>query len=127
VNAYGLTAGSGVVEALMAAKQRGIDVKLIADRTTPCERGSGIDPLSRAGVPIWIDQSARIAHAKAMVIDRKVVLTGSMNWTASAGQNSEDLNLISSEEVAAAYTVHWQNRLVASVPFARREDWCRSH
>jgi len=126
VNAYGLTAGSGVVEALVRAKQRGVDVKLIADKSTPCERESGIEPLARAGVPIWIDRAVRIAHAKAMVIDRKVVLTGSMNWTASAARNSEDLNLISSEAVAAAYTAHWQNRQAVSVPFARREDWCRN-
>jgi phosphatidylserine/phosphatidylglycerophosphate/cardiolipin synthase-like enzyme len=126
VNAYGLTAGSGVVEALVRAKQRGVDVKLIADRTTPCERGSGIEPLARAGVPIWIDRSVRIAHAKAMAIDRKVVLTGSMNWTASTTRNSEDINLISSEAIAAAYAAHWQNRLVASIPFTRREDWCNS-
>jgi hypothetical protein len=49
-----------------------------------------------------------------MVIDRKVVLTGSMNWTAIAARNSDDINLISSEAVATAYTAHWQNRLVAS-------------
>jgi phosphatidylserine/phosphatidylglycerophosphate/cardiolipin synthase-like enzyme len=61
-----------------------------------------------------------------MVIDRKVVLTGSMNWTASAARNAKDLNLISSEAVAVAYAAHWQDRLVASVPFTRREDWCRS-
>ena len=126
VNAYALTAGSGIVEALVRAKQRGIDVKLIADRTTPCERGSGIESLARAGVPVWIDHGVRLAHAKAMVIDRKVVLTGSMNWTASAARNSEDLNLISSEAVAASYAAHWQRRLVTSVPFTRREDWCRS-
>ena len=100
---------------------------LIADRTTPCERGSGIEPLARTGVPVWIDEGVRIAHEKAMVIDRKVVLTGSMNWTASAARNSDNLNLISSEAVAAAYTAHWQNRLVASVPFARREELWRSH
>ena len=126
VNAYGLTAGSGVVEALVRAEQRGIDVKLIADKTTPCERGSGIEPLARAGVPVWIDDDVRIAHVKAMTIDRKVVLTGSMNWTAGAARNSEDINLISSEAVAAAYAAHWQHRLVASVPFSRREDWCRN-
>jgi PLD-like domain len=85
--------GSGIVEALVRARQRGVEVQLIADRTTPCERGSGIEPLARAGVPIWIDRGVRIAHIKAMVIDRTVVLTGSMNWTASAGRNSEDLNL----------------------------------
>jgi phosphatidylserine/phosphatidylglycerophosphate/cardiolipin synthase-like enzyme len=125
-SAYTLTTSSGIVDALVRAKQRGVDVELIADKMTPCERGSGIEPLARAGVPVWIDHGVRLAHAKAMVIDRKVVLTGSMNWTASTTRNSEDLNLISSEAVAAAYAAHWQNRLVASVPFTRREDWCRS-
>jgi phosphatidylserine/phosphatidylglycerophosphate/cardiolipin synthase-like enzyme len=61
-----------------------------------------------------------------MVIDRKVVLTGSMNFTNGAAQNSENVTLISSESVAASFTRHWQDRLVASVPFARREDWCRN-
>ena len=36
VGAYGLTTGSGIVEALVRAKERGVDVRLIADRTTPC-------------------------------------------------------------------------------------------
>ena len=76
VSAYTLTSGSGIVEALVRAKQRRVDVKLIADKTTPCERGSGIDPLAHAGVPVWIDRGVRMAHAKAMVIDGSVTLTG---------------------------------------------------
>jgi phosphatidylserine/phosphatidylglycerophosphate/cardiolipin synthase-like enzyme len=36
VGAYGLTTGSGIVEALVRAKGRGVDVRLIADKTTPC-------------------------------------------------------------------------------------------
>jgi phosphatidylserine/phosphatidylglycerophosphate/cardiolipin synthase-like enzyme len=115
--AYGLTTGSGIVEALVRAKERGVDVRLIA--TTLCERESGIEPLAVAGVPIWIDAQARIA---TMVIDSAVTLTGSMNWTAV---NSEDLNLISSPAVAAAYAGHWRDRLAVSSPFNRREDWCR--
>jgi phosphatidylserine/phosphatidylglycerophosphate/cardiolipin synthase-like enzyme len=122
VGAYGLTTGSGIIEALVRAKQRGVDVRLIADRTTPCERKSAIEPLSAAGVPIWIDAQARIA---TMVIDSAVTLTGSMNWTRGAAVNSEDLNLISSPAVAAAYAGHWHDRLAVSSPFNRREDWCR--
>ncbi len=61
-----------------------------------------------------------------MVIDRKVTLTGSMNWTASAARNSDDLNLVASEAVATAYTAHWRDREAVSVPFSRREEWCRS-
>ena len=125
VGAYGLTTGSGIVEALIRAKQRGIDIRLIADKTTPCERNSGVELLAAAGVPIWIDDQSRIAHAKTMVIDGAVTLTGSYNWTRGAAANSENLNLISSPAVAAAYTAHWRERLAVSTRFDRREDWCR--
>ena len=90
---------------------RGVDVRVIADRTTPCERKSGLGPLAEAGVPIWIDHSVRIAHAKSMVIDSQVTLTGSMNWTGSAAQNSENINLVASKIIAAAYAGHWHQRL----------------
>lgn len=126
VGAYGLTTGSGIVEALVRAKERGVDVQLIADKTTPCERASGIEPLAASGVPVWIDDQVRIAHAKTMVIDGAVTLAGSMNWTNGAARNSEDLNLVSSAAVAAAYTAHWRARLGVSVRFDRREDWCSS-
>jgi phosphatidylserine/phosphatidylglycerophosphate/cardiolipin synthase-like enzyme len=126
VGAYGPTTGSGIVEALVRAKGRGVDVRLIADKTTPCERESGIEPLAAAGVPIWIDAQARIAHTKTMVIDSAVTLTGSMNWTNGSAANSEALNLVSSPTVAAAYATHWHKRLVVSVRFDRREDWCRA-
>jgi phosphatidylserine/phosphatidylglycerophosphate/cardiolipin synthase-like enzyme len=122
VGAYGLTTGSGIVEALVRAKERGVDVRLIADKTTPCERESGIEPLAAAGAPIWIDAQARTA---TMVIDSAVTLTGSMNWTRDAAKNSEALSLVSSATVAAAYAAHWRERLAVSSPFNRREDWCR--
>jgi phosphatidylserine/phosphatidylglycerophosphate/cardiolipin synthase-like enzyme len=125
VTAYGLTTGSGIVEAPVRAKGRSVDVRLIADKTTPCGNTSGIQPLAAAGVPVWIDAQARIAHAKTMVIDEAVTLTGSYNWTRAAAANSEDLNLISSPTVAAAYAAHWHNRLAVSVRYERREDWCR--
>ena len=124
VNAYGLTTSS--VEALIRAKRRGVDVRIIADRTTPCERKSGIGPLAEAGAPIWIDRSVRIAHSKSMVIDGKVTLTVSMNWTRSAAHNSENLNLVASPTIAAAYAGHWNQRLALSSPYKQREDWCRS-
>ena len=125
VGAYGLTTGSGIVEALIRAKERGVDVRLIADNTTPCPHTSGIEPLAVAGVPVWIDAQAQIAHAKTMVIDGSVTLMGSMNWTRGAAANSEDHNLVSSPTVAAAYATHWHARLATSVRYARREDWCR--
>lgn len=125
VIAYGLTVGSGVVGALIRARERGVDVRLIADRGTPYGRPSGIEPLAAAGVSIWIDDRAQIAHAKMMVIDGDATLMGSYNWTRGAAANSEDLNLISSPAVASAYAAHCRQRLAISVRFERREDWCR--
>jgi phosphatidylserine/phosphatidylglycerophosphate/cardiolipin synthase-like enzyme len=110
---------------LVGAKRRGVDVRLIADKTTPCERTSGIDLLAAAGVPTWIDRNVRVRHAKTMVIDSAVTLTGSRNWTNGAARNTEDLDLISSPTLAATYGAHWRERLAVSVRSERREDWCR--
>jgi phosphatidylserine/phosphatidylglycerophosphate/cardiolipin synthase-like enzyme len=98
---------------------------LIADKTPPCPATNGIEPLVAAGVPIWIDDQARIAHTKTMVIDGAVTLMGSMNWTRGVAANSEDVDLVSSPAVAAAYAAHWRERLAVSVRYERREDWCR--
>jgi phosphatidylserine/phosphatidylglycerophosphate/cardiolipin synthase-like enzyme len=126
VNAYALTTSSRTVLGLIRAKRRGVDVRVIADRTTPCEHKSGLGPLAEAGVPIWIDSSVRIAHSKAMVIDGKVTLTGSMSWTGGAAYNSENLALLASPAIAAAYAGHWHQRLALSSSYTRREDWCHS-
>jgi phosphatidylserine/phosphatidylglycerophosphate/cardiolipin synthase-like enzyme len=126
VGAYSLTTGAGIVEALLRAHLRGVDVRLIADKTTPCGRNSGVDPLAAAGVPVWIDHSARIAHAKTMVIDGALTLNGSYNWSRGAAANSEDLNLVASPVVAEAYATHWRDRQAVSLKFDRREDWCRA-
>lgn len=127
VSAYNLTTGTGIVEALVQARDRGVDVRLVADKRTPCERNSGIAALAAAGTPIWIDYTVPIAHAKTMVIDDTVTLMGSYNWTRNAARNSEDLNLVASPRVAAAYAARWQARAALSSPFAGREAWCRPH
>ncbi len=67
----------------------------------PCNKRDRVS--AAAGVPIWIDAEARIAHAKTMAIDEAVTLTGSYNWTPGAPGNSENLNLVSSPAIATAY------------------------
>jgi hypothetical protein len=36
----------------------------------------GVDALAAAGIPVWIDVRARVAHEKALIIDRGVTITG---------------------------------------------------
>jgi phosphatidylserine/phosphatidylglycerophosphate/cardiolipin synthase-like enzyme len=57
-------------------------------------RKAGVDLLVRAGASVWIDRGVRIAHSKTMVIDGKITLVGSMNWSRGAALNSGNLNLV---------------------------------
>jgi phosphatidylserine/phosphatidylglycerophosphate/cardiolipin synthase-like enzyme len=124
VNAYALTTVSGIPGALIRAHDRGVTVAVIADKWTPCEQREGLSPVAAAGIPVWIDTRARIAHEKALIIDRRVTIMGSYNFSAGAAFNSEDLNLVTSPEVAEAYAAHWQARRVGAVRFEEASDWC---
>ena len=48
-----------------------------------------------------------------------------LSATSLTPRNSENLNLVASPVVGAAYAAHWRERLAVSSPFNRREDWCR--
>src|SRR5271169_6059681 len=116
VNAYALTTGSGIPAALIRVHNRNVDVRLVADRRAPCDLQEGVDALAAAGIPIWIDVRARMAHEEALIIDRGVTIMGSYNWTTGAASNSEDLNVVTSE-VAETYARHWQARQAVSIRF----------
>jgi phosphatidylserine/phosphatidylglycerophosphate/cardiolipin synthase-like enzyme len=124
VNAYSFSAGTGIAEALAAARGRGLDVEAIVDKTTPCQRHSAVPVLAAAGIPVWIDSKVRIAHAKVLIIDSADTVEGSFNFSVAARFNSEDMNVVRSPAVAAQYERHWRLRRGASVPYQRREDWC---
>jgi hypothetical protein len=80
---------------------------------------SGLDPLAGVGMPVWIDYSARMAR---MVMDGKVALTDSMNWTGGAAHNFESDNLVGSPTIAAASAHHFHQRLAISSPCTQRDD-----
>ena len=114
--------GLHITVSKMTDQRYEVDVRLIADRSTPCGRGSGIEPLAAAGVPIWIDDRARIAHAKTMVVDGDATLMGSMNWTHGAARNSEDLNLVDYSVLAF---VHEGTSVLIAGKLRRRNAACQ--
>jgi phosphatidylserine/phosphatidylglycerophosphate/cardiolipin synthase-like enzyme len=83
----------------------------------------GVDGLAGAGIPVWIDARVRIAHEKGLIIDRSVTVMCSYNFSAGARRNSEDLNVVTSPEVAEAYAAHRQARQAVSVRFADASGW----
>jgi phosphatidylserine/phosphatidylglycerophosphate/cardiolipin synthase-like enzyme len=99
-------------EALKSAHDRGVDVRVILDKSQRSERYTGMTFLVHAGIPTWIDAAHAIAHNKVMVIDGRFVITGSFNFTKAAEtSNAENLLILDSAELAAVYVKNWEEHL----------------
>ncbi len=94
VQAYSFTADP-ITYGLVDAKKRGVKVEILLDRSNEAERYSDIKILLDQGLEPHIDAEHAIAHNKIMIIDQKVVVTGSYNFTNQAeGENAENLLII---------------------------------
>ncbi len=115
VQAYSFTSPP-IVKALVDAKKRGIDVRVILDKSNICKKADcenkgqiAADTLRIAKVPVLVDDAHAIAHNKVMVLDGSTVLTGSFNFTKAAQErNAENLLVIRDEIVARRYAENWQ-------------------
>ena len=110
VQAYSFTSAP-IVKALVDAKQRGVDVRVILDKSQVGQKKEGVvaDTLAIAKVPVLIDSAHAIAHNKVMVLDGERVITGSFNFTKAAQErNSENLLVIADPALARQYAENWQ-------------------
>ena len=90
-----------VVEALIKAKQRGVDVRLISDALNASSKYSKIKVLRANGIPVKIENYAGKMHSKTMIADDKYSIIGSMNLSKS-GETKNDENTIVLENAEAA-------------------------
>jgi len=110
VQAYSFTS-MPIANALVSAKQRGVSVQVILDKSQRSERYSGATFLANAGIRTLIDEQPSIAHSKVIIIDGVSVITGSFNFTRSAQQyNAENLIVIRDGSLAQHYTENWVTR-----------------
>ena len=111
VQAYSFTSDP-IRNALIAAKRRGVDVRVILDRQASEDPNSEVKNLLKYGVLVWLDSEHPIAHNKIIIIDRKIVLTGSFNFTKQAETgNAENVLVINHPELAARYAENWDQHL----------------
>ena len=122
VQAYSFTSAP-IAKALVEAHNRGVDVRVILDRSQRTEKYSSADFVAHAGIPTWIDAQHAIAHNKIMVIDGATVLTGSFNFTKAAEEhNAENLLVIRDKALAEKYVANWQTHVEHSEPYAGRGE-----
>ncbi|HSL44220.1 MAG TPA: phospholipase D-like domain-containing protein [Anaerolineales bacterium] len=103
-----------VAEALIAAKERGVDVRWVTDDEHGLE--ADVEPghgqfamLQEAGIEVRSDNRSALMHNKFWIFDGQIVWTGSTNVTES-GVFKQDNNaiVIQSPEVAAIYEREFQ-------------------
>lgn len=79
---------------LIACHQRGVKVRIVTDNDKLQDEGSDIKTFKAKGIPIKTDRTSAHLHHKFALIDGKLLLNGSFNWTRSASQfNHENLVL----------------------------------
>lgn len=123
VQAYSFTSRN-LANALIAARQRGVDVRVCADREqTFAGDNSRIPDLVNAGIPVLLEVRYQSAHNKTMVIDEgtpdPVVISGSYNWTfAAQNRNAENVMVFRRNgEMARAFAANWRRHAAEALPY----------
>lgn len=110
---YSFTAPE-VVKALMAAKRRGVDVRVVLDERGNDNRSgqAAMSLLYGADIPVRTVSSFKIMHDKVIITDGRNVETGSYNFSRSAARNNSENALLLQDmpAVAQQYLTHWQSR-----------------
>lgn len=112
-----------LVEDLVSAHKRGVDVTVVLDQTEGMDDASNDETaayLSSRGVRVLRDDLQTQTHAKLVVIDDAWVCLGSTNWTPPALEAGNEASvLITSSEVNKLYRAYVQALLENAAPYAK--------
>lgn len=118
--AYSFTSPK-IVQALIKAKKRGVDVRVVVDDSGPKSKSgvAALNLLTSAHIPARTNGEYAIHHDKYIIVDGEHVQTGSFNYSqAAASSNSENVIVVwHNPQLAASYARHWQSRYAEGVDF----------
>lgn len=117
-----------VASALIRAKHRGVDVKVVLDWKANTGKSnnaskSAINLLTGAGIPVRTISAYKILHDKVIVADGRNTQVGSFNYTRAADRsNSENVLVVWDDTVVAQkYLSHWVSC------WAQGTDWKQTY
>lgn len=113
-----------IADALISARHRGVDVKVIADREqTEKIPTSLIARMVSQGVPVFTDSNHSSAHNKVMLIDagsaQATLITGSFNFTHAAQyKNAENVLVMrGNSALVDLYLENWLDHFRHARPY----------
>jgi len=106
-----------IAHALLEAHGRGVRLRVVTDNEKVVDRGSDIEDLARAGIPVRTDCSEHHMHHKFAVFDGAFLVTGSYNWTVSAANHNEENIIVSNDpRLIAAFGATFEQLWEAYAP-----------
>jgi phosphatidylserine/phosphatidylglycerophosphate/cardiolipin synthase-like enzyme len=116
-----------IVHALVAAKQRGVDIQIVVDQKHNVEDDekrvgrNALNSMVGANISVRTNSDYRLHHDKFIIVDARHVQTGSFNYASSANRNSENVLVVWNDPVLAAkYLAHWESRFRRSAEYSQK-------
>lgn len=102
-----------LTNALIRAKNRGVDVKIIIDANNTTTRNTKHAMIRANKIPLKTENYAGKLHSKSIIVDDKYIIMGSMNFSNSGEtRNDENMLVIENTQLAKNYkqffTQLWQ-------------------
>jgi phosphatidylserine/phosphatidylglycerophosphate/cardiolipin synthase-like enzyme len=109
VLAYNWTSNP-LADALVEQAENGLQVRMVMDgKTAANSTGSDLERFQQSGMDVRVWRSDGLMHMKAIIVDGKIVATGSYNYTASADQkNDENVVIIHQPQLAEQYLAEFE-------------------
>ena len=111
VQAYLITARQ-IVDALQSAQNRGVKVRIVLDKNNPGGMYSAAAYLSKTTLPVWRDGRHKDQHNKIMLIDGRIIITGSFNFTVDSNHVLHTVKVASNTGLEFLYDNTIDNDLV---------------
>jgi phosphatidylserine/phosphatidylglycerophosphate/cardiolipin synthase-like enzyme len=117
-----------LLDALIEAKKRDVDVKVILDasswnRSNTLQNKQMADALKEGEVEVYYDPLDVTSHPKLLIIDHRYSVVGSTNWSYYAiEKNNEASVIIDSEPVAEAFEEYFNKNLNLSSKKLKMKD-----
>ncbi|MEM1532305.1 MAG: phospholipase D family protein [Nitrososphaerota archaeon] len=115
VMAYLITSDD-IADALIDAHNKGVNVKIVLEKDMMNISGSEYKKLRDAGIDVRVENTSYLLHHKVIIVDGKVVVTGSYNFSRAAeDENYENLLIITDPKIVSEYEQEFGRVLQNSV------------
>ncbi|KAK6170892.1 hypothetical protein SNE40_019181 [Patella caerulea] len=86
-----------LAEILIMKHKRGVKIRIMTDDEQVDSSGAQIWNLRKEGIPIRTDRSSYLMHHKFVIVDSRLLINGSFNWTRQAITGNQENLLITND------------------------------